>query len=115
MYKRQEGVQLAWSEGILQSEFNRIDAQSFWNGLHVPVSYTHLRLGQYKEEEKRALQEIKKKKPKNILKNKVPVRKQPPEERRRNFQEVSFGYCLEEALMEAERCLQCKNCLLYTS
>lgn len=67
------------------------------------------RLGQYKEEEKRALQEIKKKKPKNILKNKVPVRKQPPEERRRNFQEVSFGYCLEEALMEAERCLQCKN------
>lgn len=41
--------------------------------------------------------------------NKVPVREQDPEVRKRNFSEVSFGYNMEEAMSEAERCLNCKK------
>ena len=32
-----------------------------------------------------------------------------PEERRNNFEEVALGYSLEEAMKEAERCLNCKK------
>jgi glutamate synthase (NADPH/NADH) small chain len=39
----------------------------------------------------------------------VPVREQDPRVRARNFEEVSYGYNLEEARLEASRCLQCKN------
>ncbi len=39
----------------------------------------------------------------------VPVREQNPQERAHNFEEVSFGYNREEAILEASRCLQCKN------
>lgn len=39
----------------------------------------------------------------------VPMREQPPEERKKNFNEVTYGYSEEEALKEANRCLQCKN------
>lgn len=39
----------------------------------------------------------------------IPVRAQDPKKRILNFNEVSFGYNLEEALQEAERCIQCKN------
>ena len=35
--------------------------------------------------------------------------RQSPEERRRNFREVALGYTLEQALDEADRCLQCKK------
>jgi glutamate synthase (NADPH/NADH) small chain len=35
--------------------------------------------------------------------------KQSPEERVKNFDEVAQGYTKELALLEAERCLQCKN------
>ncbi|MEN8153351.1 MAG: NADPH-dependent glutamate synthase [Acidobacteriota bacterium] len=35
--------------------------------------------------------------------------KQPPHIRRRNFQEVAFGYTPELAVEEAKRCLQCKR------
>lgn len=38
----------------------------------------------------------------------VPVREQDPKERSRNFEEVCYGYNLEEALQEAARCLNCK-------
>lgn len=34
---------------------------------------------------------------------------QPAAERARNFEEVSLGYSLEDAVAEANRCLQCKN------
>jgi len=34
---------------------------------------------------------------------------QEPEERINNFKEVALGYSVEDALKEAERCLQCKN------
>jgi len=41
--------------------------------------------------------------------NKTPMRNQKPEERIHNFNEVPYGYSEEEALVEAERCLQCKH------
>ena len=37
----------------------------------------------------------------------VPMPKQPPEVRIRNFNEVALGYTEEQAIREAERCLQC--------
>lgn len=39
----------------------------------------------------------------------VPMREQDPRARIRNFEEVPFGYTAEEAMAEAERCLQCKR------
>lgn len=39
----------------------------------------------------------------------VPVREQDPEARARNFDEVCYGYNLEEAMAEATRCLNCKK------
>ena len=46
----------------------------------------------------------------NLEKGKrVPVREQEPKVRAENFEEVTFGYTLEEAQREAERCLNCKN------
>lgn len=39
----------------------------------------------------------------------VPVREQDPEVRATNFEEVAYGYNLEEARLEASRCLNCKN------
>jgi glutamate synthase (NADPH/NADH) small chain len=41
--------------------------------------------------------------------NRVDMPKQPPEERRHNFEEVALGYSSEQAKAEAERCLQCKK------
>lgn len=39
----------------------------------------------------------------------VPVREQDPEVRAHNFEEVCYGYNVEEARLEASRCLNCKN------
>ncbi len=39
----------------------------------------------------------------------VPVREQDPGIRRGNFEEVCYGYNQEEAMLEASRCLGCKN------
>ena len=39
----------------------------------------------------------------------VPVREQDPAVRATNFEEVCYGYNLEEASLEASRCLNCKN------
>jgi len=41
--------------------------------------------------------------------NKIPMKEQSPEIRKRNFFEVALGYTPEEAVEEAQRCLQCKN------
>ncbi len=38
-----------------------------------------------------------------------PMPEQPPEVRRRNFEEVPLGYGRETAIQEAQRCLQCKK------
>jgi glutamate synthase (NADPH/NADH) small chain len=40
---------------------------------------------------------------------KVPMKEQSPEERAHNFDEVALGYTAEEALAEAEKCMQCRN------
>lgn len=40
---------------------------------------------------------------------KVPVREQDPKVRATNFEEVCYGYNEEEAMKEAQRCLNCKN------
>ncbi len=39
----------------------------------------------------------------------VPVREQDPKVRATNFEEVCYGYNREEAMLEATRCLDCKN------
>ena len=39
----------------------------------------------------------------------IPVREQDPILRATNFEEVCYGYNMEEAVNEAKRCLQCKN------
>jgi glutamate synthase (NADPH/NADH) small chain len=44
-----------------------------------------------------------------LQKQSVPIPKQTPEVRRKNFNEVALGYTEEQALTEANRCLQCKD------
>ena len=39
----------------------------------------------------------------------VPVREQDPKVRATNFEEVCYGYNVDEAMLEATRCLHCKN------
>jgi glutamate synthase (NADPH/NADH) small chain len=41
--------------------------------------------------------------------NRVPIPKQAPDERKRNFNEVALGYADEQALEEASRCIMCKK------
>ena len=40
---------------------------------------------------------------------KTPMREQDPKVRATNFEEVALGYSAEEAVAEAQRCLNCKN------
>ena len=40
---------------------------------------------------------------------KVKMKVQDPKERSKNFEEVELGFSREEALKEAERCLNCAN------
>lgn len=54
-------------------------------------------------------QEKPKKTIKTIQQKKTPIPEQKPEERKKNFKEVALGYTEEQALLEAERCIQCKN------
>ena len=44
---------------------------------------------------------------------KVPVREQDPKVRATNFDEVCLGYNKEEAMEEAQRCLNCKECEMH--
>ncbi len=45
----------------------------------------------------------------NMQMNKVLMPEACPAERRRNFEEVARGYTAEDAILEAQRCLNCKN------
>ena len=45
----------------------------------------------------------------NMQMNKTPMPEQEPNIRNANFKEVALGYTLEQAINEAQRCLQCKN------
>ncbi len=49
----------------------------------------------------------KKKEKKKIIPEKYPMPEQEPDVRVKNFDEVPFGYDVETAKLEAERCLQC--------
>jgi glutamate synthase (NADPH/NADH) small chain len=51
----------------------------------------------------------KKKTIRTIPQERTPMPEQAPRERARNFDEVSLGYRLEDALREADRCLQCAD------
>jgi glutamate synthase (NADPH) small chain len=51
----------------------------------------------------------KRKSPSNPLDEDVPMPRQEPKERVKNFTEVALGYTEEMALQEANRCLQCKK------
>ena len=44
-----------------------------------------------------------------IQKTKTPMPLQDPHERARNFEEVALGYPVDLAVLEAQRCIQCKN------
>ena len=44
---------------------------------------------------------------KSMVKNTMPL--QDPQKRIQNFDEVSLGYTLEQAIDEAKRCLDCKH------
>ena len=44
-----------------------------------------------------------------IIRTKLPMPNQHPEDRINNFDEVPYGYNEAEAVFEAQRCLQCKN------
>ncbi len=44
-----------------------------------------------------------------IQERQTPMREQPPAERVCNFSEVPYGFSEDEAVQEAERCLQCKD------
>ena len=45
----------------------------------------------------------------NMSMKKNPMPTQTPDERSRNFKEVALGYTCEQAIDEAQRCLNCKN------
>jgi glutamate synthase (NADPH/NADH) small chain len=47
--------------------------------------------------------------PKKIIPKKTPIPEQDPSVRRKNFEEVSLGYTIEQAVLEASRCMQCKK------
>ena len=51
----------------------------------------------------------KKKTIRTIPQQRTPAIEQPPLERARNFEEVNCGYRIEDALLEAERCLMCPD------
>ncbi|MCD4656767.1 MAG: dihydropyrimidine dehydrogenase, partial [Planctomycetes bacterium] len=44
-----------------------------------------------------------------ISPKKTIMREQPPHERVNNYDEVPYGYSPEEAVLEANRCIQCKK------
>lgn len=46
---------------------------------------------------------------KKIIPTKTPMPEQPPAERIKNYDEVPYGYTPEQAIAEAQRCLQCKR------
>jgi glutamate synthase (NADPH/NADH) small chain len=45
----------------------------------------------------------------NVAPKKTPMAEQPPDVRSRNFEEVALGYSLEDAIIEADRCIECKK------
>jgi glutamate synthase (NADPH/NADH) small chain len=69
----------------------------------------HTRPGIVQSETSKAVKMGKSKKKSKQPTEKVPMPEQDPSRRRRNFDEVALGYTKEQALEEANKCLQCKN------
>ena len=46
---------------------------------------------------------------KKIIPTKTPMAEQPPDERIHNYEEVPRGYTAEQAIAEAQRCIQCNK------
>jgi glutamate synthase (NADPH/NADH) small chain len=44
---------------------------------------------------------------KKVIPKKTPIPEQDPLKRRSNFNEVALGYTVEQAMQEAQRCLDC--------
>jgi glutamate synthase (NADPH/NADH) small chain len=55
------------------------------------------------------MQELNGEKTSKVKKERTPMPEQPAEERKKNFNEVALGYAKEDALVEASRCLSCKE------
>jgi glutamate synthase (NADPH/NADH) small chain len=56
------------------------------------------------EEEKRSYKKLK-----TLLPTQVPMPERPADSRVKHFKEVNLGYDIDDAIEEAERCIQCKN------
>jgi homotetrameric NADPH-dependent glutamate synthase len=56
------------------------------------------------EEEKRSYKKLK-----TLLPTQVPMPERPAASRVRHFKEVNLGFAIDDAIEEAERCIQCKN------
>jgi len=103
-------------------KFACVDGPDF-DGHRVDFKELLLRQGRFKEEESRARAEyahicsVEKvlfeqekrnyKKLKELAQHAVKMPERNAEERSRNFKEVNLGYSLQDALEEAERCIQC--------
>jgi glutamate synthase (NADPH/NADH) small chain len=103
-----------------KTKFTCVDGPEF-NGLEVDFEEAMCRQAMYASVEDHHILEENEKQEGHVCfvggvtaempdrKKAVPVREQAPETRKTNFSEVCYGYNEEEAIMEAKRCLQCKN------
>ena len=103
-----------------KTKFTCVDGPEF-NGYEVDFEEAMRRQAMYANVEARHILENEEKAEKHVCyvggvtdempdrKKAVPVREQDPKVRVTNFDEVCYGYNEEEAMIEAKRCLQCKN------
>lgn len=97
-----------------KTQFTCVDGPEF-DGHQVDFATLMRRLAMYRDKESRArtMQETTERRataePAEAPKHRVPMSRQDPMERVKNFNEVALGYTEREALAEASRCLQCKK------
>ena len=96
-----------------ETKFVCVDGPEF-DGHQVNYNELIMRQQIYEREERRAvwdhickLQE--KEEGIRKIKTRIPMPRQDPKARIQNFNEVALGYTLEQAQLEASRCLQCKK------
>lgn len=96
-------------------KFTCVDGPEF-NGQLVDFQELRQRLNTFKDQECQSSAEgcqcmegEKKAKPKRVIGKRVAMPCQPAQERVKNFHEVALGYSPQQALEEAQRCLQCKK------
>ena len=99
-------------------KFTCVDGPEF-DGHAVDFDELQKRLSAFKDQENHSFDQYRekckcdsggdKKKAKKMIKPRTPMPVQAPEVRVTNFKEVALGYTLDQAIAEANRCLQCKN------